>query len=138
MARRSLLMESKMIDEINLTPLMDLTFILLITFIITFPLLENSLPVNLPSAEGTPPEEEETVTLTVDEAGTWFFEQREVTRDQLKAELRFLQESRPEVTLLLRGDQELRYGDLMEVMALVREQGFRKLSLVTQSGGSGG
>ena len=65
MGRKTELLSTGVIGEINLTPLMDLTFILLITFIITFPLLESGLPVNLPTAEGDPLEEKETVSVSV-------------------------------------------------------------------------
>ncbi|WFB34584.1 biopolymer transporter ExbD [Kiritimatiellota bacterium B12222] len=128
-----------MIGEINLTPLMDLTFILLITFIITFPLLESGLPVSLPEAQGNPIEDQDNVTVTINGEGQWFVDKREVNKDQFVAELRYLKENRPDATILLRGDEDLPYGQLVEVMSLLKENGIQKISLVTRTGdGSGG
>lgn len=138
MARKTTLQDTKIIGEINLTPLMDLTFILLITFIITFPLLESGLPVSLPKAQGTPIEDQDTVTITVNEAGSWFFDKREVSREQFITEIKYLKESRPEAVVLLRGDESLPYGTLIQVMQVLKENGIQKISLVTQTGDASG
>ncbi len=134
MARKTPLLQNNIIGEINLTPLMDLTFILLITFIITFPLLESGMPVNLPTARGKPLEEQDTIAVTVDADGRWFVDHREVTPEQFASEVRFWKESRPDAVVLLRGDQGLLYGNLMGVMQALQENGVRRISLVTQTG----
>jgi biopolymer transport protein TolR len=138
MARKTTLQDTKIIGEINLTPLMDLTFILLITFIITFPLLESGLPVSLPKAQGTPIEDQDTVTITVNGEGNWFFDKREVSREQFVNEITYLKESRPEAVVLLRGDEALPYGTLIELMQVLKENGIQKISLVTQTGDASG
>lgn len=134
MGRKTELLQRKVFSEINLTPLMDLTFILLITFIITFPLLESGVNVDLPAARGTPLTPENSISVTVDLEGNWHVEDRRVTAEQFAAEMRFLRENRPEVMVLLRGDQGLAYGRLMEIMQAMHEQGIRRISLVTQTG----
>jgi len=134
MGRKTELLQRKVFSEINLTPLMDLTFILLITFIITFPLLESGVNVDLPAARGTPLTPENSIAVTVDLEGNWHVEDRRVTAEQFAAEMRFLRENRPEVMVLLRGDQGLAYGRLMEIMQAMHEQGIRRISLVTQTG----
>lgn len=134
MSRKTQLLQRNVFSEINLTPLMDLTFILLITFIITFPLLESGLDVDLPAARGTPLTEENTVSVSVDLDGYWYVRDRQVTSEQFAAEMRFLKETQPEATILLRGDQGLPYGKLMEIMQALHEQGMRRISLVTQTG----
>jgi biopolymer transport protein ExbD len=131
-------MQNQLIGEVNLTPLMDLTFILLITFIITFPLLESGIPVALPKAKGSPIEDPQTVMVTVDAQGTWFWEGREVTREQLGAEARYLRDQEPATLLLLRGDETLAYGSLIEVMQILKDNGIQKISLVTQTGEAAG
>jgi len=134
MARKTTLMQTQLIGEVNLTPLMDLTFILLITFIITFPLLESGIPVSLPKAKGTPIEDQETVMVTVDAEGSWFFDSMAVTEESLAAEARYLRDQKPETLVLLRGDEGLSYGSLIEVMQILKENGIQKISLVTQTG----
>ncbi|MCC5846041.1 MAG: biopolymer transporter ExbD [Verrucomicrobia bacterium] len=134
MGRKTELLQRQVFSDINLTPLMDLTFILLITFIITFPLLESGLNVDLPAARGTPLTQENTITVSVDLDGFWYVEGRRVTAEQFAAEMRFIRENRPEATVLLRGDRGLPYGQLMEIMQAMHEQGVRRISLVTQTG----
>ncbi|MCC5849133.1 MAG: biopolymer transporter ExbD [Verrucomicrobia bacterium] len=134
MGRKAELLQRKAFSDINLTPLMDLTFILLITFIITFPLLESGLNVDLPAAKGTPLTEENTIPVSVDLEGYWYVEQRQVTAEQFAAEMRNLRQTRPEATVLLRGDRGLPYGRLMEIMQAMHENGITRISLVTQTG----
>jgi len=134
MGRKTDLLQQQVFSDINLTPLMDLTFILLITFIITFPLLESGLNVELPAARGTPLSEENTVPVSVDAEGFWYVDSRQVTAEQFAAEMRFIRDNRPEATVLLRGDRGLPYGQLMEIMQAMHEEGVRRISLVTQTG----
>jgi len=134
MARKTQLMQTQLIGEVNLTPLMDLTFILLITFIITFPLLESGIPVSLPKAKGTPIEDQVTVMVTVDAQGDWFWEGVKVTQESLAAEARYIRDQEPDTLLLLRGDEGLELGVFVEVMQILKENGIQKISLVTQTG----
>lgn len=134
MGRKTELLRRNVFSEINLTPLMDLTFILLITFIITFPLLESGLNVDLPAARGTPLSEENTVSVSVDADGFWHVDDRRVTAEEFAAEMRYIRQNRPEATVLLRGDRGLPYGQLMEVMQAMHENGVSRISLVTQTG----
>ena len=138
MARKTTLMQTQLIGEVNLTPLMDLTFILLITFIITFPLLESGIPVSLPKAAGSPIEDPETVMVTVDADGGWFWDQQPVSPEALASEARYIRDHEPDTLLLLRGDEALAYGSLIEVMQILKENGIQKISLVTQDGGETG
>jgi biopolymer transport protein TolR len=134
MGRKTELLQRQVFSDINLTPLMDLTFILLITFIITFPLLESGLNVDLPAAQGTPLTQENTVPVSVDLDGFWYIDQQRVTAEQFAREMRHIRDNRPEATVLLRGDRGLPYGQLMEIMQAMHEQGVRRISLVTQTG----
>lgn len=138
MARKTTLMQTQLIGEVNLTPLMDLTFILLITFIITFPLLESGIPVSLPKAQGSPLEDQDRVMVTVDADGEWFWEERKVNGEALAAEARAIRDHQPDTLVLLRGDEGLSYGALIEVMQILKENGIQKISLVTQTGESVG
>ena len=134
MGAKADLLRRRGFTEINMTPLMDLTFILLITFIITFPLLDSGLNVDLPTARGVPLTEENTVSVSVDVEGFWFVGDRRVTADEFAREMQYLREHRPEATVLLRGDRGLPYGRLMEIMQAMHENGVTRISLVTQTG----
>jgi biopolymer transport protein TolR len=136
--RQTKLVQNPLVGEINLTPMMDLTFILLITFMITFPLLESGLPVSLPKAEGDVLDQPDTVAVTVDAQGQWYVDDVAMNREGFAAEMAFLFRSRPEALFLLRGDEQLSYGTLVEVMQVMKTAGIRKISLVTQAGGGNG
>ena len=135
MSRKVNLLENKTIGEINLTPLMDLTFILLITFIITFPLLEQGVAVDLPKAGGDPLEDQQTISLSIDKSGLWYIDQRHVPENAFASEIQLLLGSRPDDVYLIRGDASVPYGELIRMMGILKEQGIEKVNLVTQGAG---
>ena len=120
------------IDQINVTPLLDLTFLLLIVFMITMPLMEYGTQISPPEMNsGKLPEDNfKSVTLTKD--GTIMFDKDAVTREQLLELLARLKSEAPETSLRLRADGERSYNDVIELMALIRRGGFDDVTLVTQ------
>ena len=132
MARRTPLSSVKQVSEINLTPLMDVVFILLITFIITFPLIEQGVPVNLPKGKAPELSEIESVTLTLERNGSVFLDQARMDRPTLGQELTRLGISAPETRVLVRADEEIAYGEVVQVLKLLHEAGLAKMALVTQ------
>ena len=120
------------IDQINVTPLLDLTFLLLIVFMITMPLMEYWTQISPPEMNsGKLPEDNfKSVTLTKD--GTIMFDRDAVTREELLELLARLKSEAPETSLLLRADGERSYNDVIELMALIRRGGFDDVTLVTQ------
>jgi len=114
---------------------MDLTFILLITFIITFPLIEQSIPINLPVNDGDPPppEQDTTRTISVDKDSKFYVDQLELSWPELENEIKRLGDTDPDVTIYLRADEALRYGVVMDVMGLIRDAQINRIALVTQA-----
>jgi biopolymer transport protein ExbD len=121
------------IDQINVTPLLDLTFLLLIAFMITMPLMEYGTSIKPPemNSEKLPDENFVSVTLTKD--GTIMLDKDAVSRADLQNKLKDLSEKKPKPQLLLRGDRERSYKDVIELLALVRNCGFEDATLVTQA-----
>lgn len=123
----------KPMGEMNLTSMMDLTFLLLITFIITFPLIEQGLPVNLPKANAQHIDtKEHSVSVTIAADETVHFEEDAVSLDDLAARLRARMSTDPETFVFVRGDESVRYGRIVEVLKLVHGLGITRLTLVTQ------
>lgn len=123
--------------EMNLTSMMDLTFLLLITFIITFPLIEQGLPVNLPKDKARALDtREHSVSVTVNAAGDVFFDQDPVPVDPESLERRLTAaiSADPETFVFVRGDEAVPYGKLVEVLKLVNRLGITRMTLVTQEG----
>ena len=124
------------IDQINITPLLDLTFLLLIAFMITMPLMEYGTNVSPPEMDGEALPEENFITVEVDKEGKYFLDRQEISAEDLAARLRELSAQTPQPDLLVRGDSEQEYGGVLELLRLARSCGFRNASLVTQAEGN--
>jgi biopolymer transport protein ExbD len=124
--------EDNEVSEINITPLVDVMLVLLVAFVITIPALTNAIHVNLPRTVTTsPPEQQKAVTVTVDNAGTIFFNDLVVAQADLKAKLLSLKVERPDVSLHLRADDRVPYGSVAKVMAAIEHSGISKVSVLT-------
>lgn len=133
MPRRTSIVSLDEIKEINLTPLIDLTFLLLITFIITFPLIEQGIPVNLPRGKAADLQDERARTITLDATGQIYLDQRPVSRDELSTEMKALGAADPEATVMVRADERIAYGRLAELLRILHEARIARLALVTQA-----
>jgi len=133
MPRHTPLSSLKPISEINLTPLMDLTFILLITFIITFPLIEQGVPVNLPKGRAAPLPESQSRAITLDREGGLYLDHVAIEADALAVRLREIGAAEPATAFLIRADEAIAYGRVVEVLRLLRAAGLSRMALVTQA-----
>ncbi len=135
--RRTAITPMRDICEINLTPLMDLTFILLITFIITFPLIEQGIPLNLPTGKADELTPEDTRTISIQADGSLFLDQASVREDELIAAMTELGEANPDIVVYVRADEELRYKRLMDVLKILHRARIARMALVTLAEGAG-
>jgi biopolymer transport protein TolR len=119
--------------EINVTPLVDVMLVLLIIFMITAPMLQQGLDVNLPVATGTTqPSREDQIVLTVTKDGKIYLNQTVYTLEALRPKLQALYQHRHDQTLFLRADTEVTYGAVVQVMDEVKKAGIVKLGMITQ------
>ncbi|MBU0678141.1 MAG: biopolymer transporter ExbD [Verrucomicrobia bacterium] len=133
MARKKPLSTLREISEINMTPLMDLTFILLITFIITFPLIEQGIPVSLPKGEAEELDPEETRTITMDVQGRLYLDDVPISKEELNLEMKTLSVAVPDITIFVRADEKLQYGGVVEIMRILHDAQITRMALVTES-----
>ena len=133
MARQTKLTSLEQISEINLTPLMDLTFILLITFIITFPLIEQGIPVNLPKGRADELDPDSTRAITVEMGGNLYLDDVEITEDDLNTEMSQLGLADPNVVVMLRADEGIPYKKVMDVMKILHGAKITQVALVTEA-----
>jgi len=119
--------------EINVTPLVDVMLVLLIIFMITAPMLQHELDVNLPVATGTPQvQAEDRLVLTVNKQGNIYLDQTAYTLDTLRPKLQALYQTRRNKDLFLRADADVPYGKVVQVMDEVKKAGILKLGMITQ------
>lgn len=133
MSRRTSIIGAKPQSEINMTPLMDLTFVLLITFIITFPLIEQGIPIKLPSEKTAPLPERKSHTVSINASGDLFVDNAKIDSSELLPELRRLKDMDPDVSILVRADETLRYAKVVNVLKALHEARITRMALVTQS-----
>ncbi len=129
--------QSRTFDEINITPLMDTVFFLLIIFMITAPLLEYSVDVSPPkmvAAEIKADDYTKVIHVTRDKV-IQFEGKKNISMGELLARLRELKQSRNSTRykFYLRADRDLRYGDVIEVFKTIKHAGFADISLVTEA-----
>ena len=132
MGRKTPLTSLKQISEINLTPLMDLTFILLITFIITFPLIEQGIPVELPQAKAEPLVSDQAQSITITREGALFLDDVAVTEDELRAQMQALGGAAAETTVMVRADERVQYAAVVKVLKILHGTGIKRMALVTK------
>jgi biopolymer transport protein ExbD len=129
--------DDEVLSEINITPLVDVMLVLLVTFIITAPLLNNSIHVNLPKTAATAAaDQKKPLTISVDAQGKVFFDKREVAPTTVETELTALKNADADLAVTLQGDTGVPYGSVAKVMAQIERAGITKLSVLTDSAGS--
>ena len=132
MARRRKTRPLEAITDLNVTPLMDLTFLLLIVFMITAPLLEFAVDVSPPKMNADSPKDEKNLVLSISPEGQFFYGADRVSLSELQARLRALARTAPETDVLIRADASRPYGEVMAVMRCVRNAGIAGVSLLTE------
>ncbi len=123
------------LSEINITPLLDLAFVLLIIFMITTPLLENSVNLVIPSsgAANAPVNASQVQTISIDRQETIRFNNKALAVEELVAQLKELKRANPEVAVVIRPDRELPVQKLIELMDALQRAQISKVGIATKA-----
>ena len=125
--------DDEVMNEINMTPLVDVMLVLLIIFIITVPVMKHSVNVDLPRASNEREQPRpDTVRLTVDAAGQYFWNGAAVSDDELLNLLQTEGGRQPQPELHIRGDRAVRYERVALAMAAAQRAGLRKIGFITE------
>ena len=123
----------EVMNEINMTPLVDVMLVLLIIFIITVPVMQHSVNIDLPRASN---EQElikpETVRLSVDADGSYYINDTKIADDALAPRLKTAAAQNPQPDLHIRGDKAVRYERVAQAMAAAQPAGLRKIGFITE------
>ncbi len=123
----------EVMNEINMTPLVDVMLVLLIIFIITVPVMKHAVNVDLPRATNQPQDAKpQTIRLSVDAQGTYYWNDAKVENRDLPALLQTAAASNPQPELHIRGDREVRYERVAQAMAAAQQAGIKKIGFVTE------
>src|SRR5258707_15788841 len=111
-------------SEINVTPMVDVMLVLLIIFMVTAPLIQQGVKVNLPSAKAAPVEAKETkIVLSIDRDRHIYIGEAEVPLDQLEEKLKTNAKVQADKELYLQADTDINYGTVIQVMAAAQRAG---------------
>lgn len=138
MAYRARIKRRKPVAEINVVPYIDVMLVLLVIFMITAPMLTQGVDVELPNANAAPIENNESDVLiaSIDHDGNYYIdiggEQSSITLSDLKSRVRKVLAQNPRLPILVRGDKNVPYGDVVELMVALQGAGAPNVGLVTE------
>ena len=118
------------LSEINVTPFVDVMLVLLVIFMVTAPLLQQGIDVNLPKAKGKDLPTEERITLVISKNRTIFMNENPVSLQEMRRKLDAISTLNPNV--FLKADKDVPYGFVVEVMGEIKDAGIEKLGMITE------
>jgi biopolymer transport protein ExbD len=126
----------EVMNEINMTPLVDVMLVLLIIFIITVPVMKHSVEIDLPRASSRPQDARpQTVRLSVDAQGQYWWNEAQVSDAELPRMLKTEASREPQPELHIRGDKNVRYERVAQAMSAAQQAGLRKIGFITEPRG---
>jgi len=127
------------ISQINVTPLVDVMLVLLVIFMVTAPIIQQGVQVNLPQAKaGAIAGSDELLIVTIGKNGKIYLNDNEMTLAELGKKLAAIKQLQADKQVYLRADQDVRYGVVMGTIAQIKQAGIEKLGMVTRPPGEGG
>jgi biopolymer transport protein TolR len=125
--------EGTTISQINVTPLVDVMLVLLVIFMVTAPIIQQGVQVNLPQAKaGAIPGTEDLLVVTVAKGGRVYLNDNSMTLDELGKKLRAIRKLQADKQVYLRADQDVSYGTVMKTIAEIKQAGIERLGMVTR------
>jgi biopolymer transport protein ExbD len=120
-------------NEINMTPLVDVMLVLLIIFIITIPVMKHAVNIDLPRATNQAQDVKPlTIRLSVDETGQYFWNEIPTSDEAVSAQLKSAAAQTPQPELHIRGDKAVRYERVAQAMAAAQQAGVKKIGFITE------
>jgi len=125
--------EGTTIAQINVTPLVDVMLVLLVIFMVTAPIIQQGVQVNLPQAKTNAiPGTEAPLIVTVAKNGKIYLNDNALSLNELGQKLRAIKKLQVDKQVYLRADQDVRYGTVMKTIAEIKQAGIEKLGMVTR------
>ena len=118
------------LSEINVTPFVDVMLVLLVIFMVTAPLMQQGVDVNLPQAKGKDLPPEERISIIIKKDSSIYMNDTLVTMPQMKQKLGAISKMNPNI--FLKADKDVPYGLVVEVMGEIKEAGIEKLGMITE------
>jgi biopolymer transport protein TolR len=120
--------------DINVTPLVDVCLVLLIIFMVVTPMLQKGVPVNIPVTEDPEktPDTDKQLQISVKADGSVYLGSTVVRKEQVQSELETIHQRTPDREIAVKGDKQVKYGAVLDVLKACREVGFNNVGLIAQ------
>lgn len=120
------------LSEINMTPLVDVMLVLLVIFLITAPMLNSAIKLNLPSENASEITEQKILTISINRSGEYFLNDQKISADDLDNRLHEASEKNPKQAIHIRADVDVNYGKVSHVLATAQRLGISNIGFVTE------
>ncbi|MEE9613390.1 MAG: protein TolR [Thermodesulfobacteriota bacterium] len=125
--------DRRVLSQINVTPLVDVMLVLLIIFMVTAPMMQEGIEVNLPKVEAAGlPIPEEPLVVTVDKKGNTYLNSAKLKKGTLRKKLEAIYKKRKDKTILLKADRAVPYGFVVAAMSEIRKAGVYNIGMATE------
>jgi biopolymer transport protein TolR len=119
-------------SQINVTPLVDVMLVLLVIFMVTAPIIQQGVSVDLPDARaGALSGKDEQLVVSVTKKGSLYLNDTAMSAADLESKLRAIAAQRPDGQVFVRADKSVPYGEVVAVMAAIKQSGIRRVGMVT-------
>jgi biopolymer transport protein TolR len=123
-------------SQINVTPFVDVMLVLLIIFMVTAPMMQQGVQVNLPKTQAKSlSADQESVVVSIDRTGKVFINDKESSHDELASKLTGILAPREKKEVFLKADKDVPYGEVVKTMAEIKVAGIERLGMMTEPAG---
>src|SRR5271154_1795730 len=121
------------VADINVTPFVDVMLVLLVVFMVTAPLMTVAVPIDLPKTQArSVAQDKEPLVVSIDASGKVYLQEKKMDLPDLVPKLQAITGANPDARIFVRGDKDVSYGRIMEVMGTISASGFNKVALVAE------
>lgn len=119
------------LSEINMTPLVDVMLVLLVIFLVTAPMLNSAIKLNLPQEAAAQITEQKTITISINQQGQYFVDDVAISQNELETKLRATAKENPKQQIHIRADVDVNYGKVSHVLAELQRDGLSNIGFIT-------
>lgn len=124
--------ERKLLSQINVTPFVDVMLVLLIIFMVTAPMLEQGIDLDLPEVKAAAIKPSaEPLTISINKKGVVYISNKKTTIKDLKTKLTAIKKRMPDQSIILKADKNVKYGRVAQTIAAIKEAGINKVAMIT-------
>jgi len=120
------------LSEINMTPLVDVMLVLLVIFLVTAPMLNSNIKLNLPAESAAQISEEKTITISINQSGQYFVDDKPVLESEMEQKLSATAKENPKQQIHIRADVNVNYGKVSHLLASLQRVGLSNIGFVTE------